>query len=75
MASTFSSSRVVENFGRRNHDAKIDDLVIVAGQDHADDVLADVMHVALDRRHQDFAGAGSLAVPFLRFSSSMKGSR
>jgi hypothetical protein len=37
---------------RRHHDAEIDDLVIVALEHDADDVLADVVDVALDRRHQ-----------------------
>ena len=45
--------------GRRHH-AKVDDLVIVAGENHADDVLADVMHVALDGREHD--GARGLAL-------------
>ena len=39
----------------RHHDAEIDDLEIVALQDHADDVLADVVDVALDRGHDDLA--------------------
>ena len=49
----------LENVLGRHHDAKIDDLVIVAGENDADDVLADVVHVALDRRHQDLAGAAA----------------
>ncbi|MCY1519043.1 hypothetical protein D9M68_537820 [compost metagenome] len=56
-------ARHVEDLRRRHHDAKIDDLVIVAGEHDADDVLADVVHVALDRRHQDLAGA------FARFAA------
>ena len=53
--------------GRRHH-AEIDDLVIVAGEHDADDVLADVVHVALDGRHQDLAGglARVAAVGLLR---------
>ena len=43
-------------FGGRHH-AEVDDLVIVAGEHDADDVLADVVHVALDGGHQDLAGA------------------
>ena len=42
---------------RRDHHAQIDDLVIVAGQHDAHDVLADVMHIAFDRGHQDLARA------------------
>ena len=38
---------------RRNHHAEIDDLEIVAFQNHAHDVLSDVVDVALDRRHDD----------------------
>ena len=49
--------RGLEDLRRRHHDAEVDDLVVVAGEDDADDVLADVVHVALDRRHQDLAGA------------------
>src|SRR5204862_648735 len=39
----------------RHHHAEIEDLVIVTAQYHADDVLADVVDVALDGRHQDLA--------------------
>ena len=39
----------------RHHDAEVDDLEVVALQDHAHDVLADVVDVALDRRHDDLA--------------------
>ena len=56
MASTFSAFARIENLLRRHHDAEIDDLVIVAGEHDADDVLADVVHVALDGRHQNLAG-------------------
>ena len=38
-----------------HHDAKVNDLVVVALQDDPDDVLADVVHVALDCRHDDRA--------------------
>ena len=38
-----------------HHDAQIDDLEVVALQDHRDDVLADVVHVALDRGDDDLA--------------------
>ena len=44
-----------ENLVGRAHDAEVDDFVVVAAQHHADDVLADVVHVALHRRHQDLA--------------------
>ena len=48
-------ARGVENFLRRRHHAQIDHLIAVALQHHADDVLADVVHVALHRRHHDAA--------------------
>jgi len=38
-----------------DHDAHVDDLVIITGEDDADDVLADVMDVALDRGEKDLA--------------------
>ncbi len=44
-----------ENLRRRHHDAEIDDFVIVALEHDADDVLADVMDVALDGGHHDLA--------------------
>ena len=37
----------------RHHHAEVDHLEAVALQDHADDVLADVVDVALDGRHDD----------------------
>ncbi len=37
----------VAGFLAGHHDAQVDDLVIVAAQDHADDVLADVVDVPL----------------------------
>ena len=36
-----------------DHDAEIDDLVAVAGQDDADNVLSDVMDIAFDGGHED----------------------
>ncbi len=53
----------MQDFLGRHHHAQIDDVVAVTAQHHADDVLADVMHVALDRRHQDLAlGFGLVAL-------------
>ena len=48
----------LEDLRRRHHDAEIDHLVVVALEHDADDVLADVVHVALDGRHDDLAGGG-----------------
>ena len=39
-----------------HHDAQVDDLVVVAAEHDADDVLADVVDVALDGGHHDPAG-------------------
>ena len=56
----------VEDLLRRHHHAEVDDLVVVALEHHADDVLADVVDVALDGRHHDRAvgvlGGGELGV-------------
>ena len=61
--STLCSLAVVEDLLRRHHDAEIDDLVVVALQHHADDVLADVVDVALDRGHHDLARRLALRGP------------
>ena len=47
--------RRLQDFLRRHHDAEIDDVVIVALEHDADDVLADVVHVALDGGQHDLA--------------------
>ena len=48
---------LVEDPVGRDHDAQVEDLVVVTLQDHADDVLADVVDVTLDGGHEDPAGA------------------
>ena len=75
MMSAFSSRRGLQDLRRRHHHAEVDHLVVVALEHDADDVLADVVHVALHGRHHDLAGGllRGLAVAF--FSSSMNGSR
>ena len=76
MMSAFLSLRGVEDLLRRHHDAEIDDLVIVALEHDADDVLADVVHVALDGGEQDACRPARLARgPSSSFSFSMKGMR
>ena len=76
MMSAFSAARGLQDLRRRHHDAEIDHLVIVALEHDADDVLADVVHVALDRRHHDLAVASARrAAARSAFSSSMYGSR
>src|SRR5262249_60597096 len=59
--------RRLQDFRRRHHDTEIDDVVIVALEYDADDVLADVVHVALDRRHDDLAVGAFLVQPLLFF--------
>jgi hypothetical protein len=44
-----------EDLLRRHHHAEVDDLEVVALEHDADDVLADVVHVALDGRNDDEA--------------------
>ena len=46
----------------RHHHAEVDDLEVVALEHDADDVLADVVHVALHGRHDDLA-VGALTPP------------
>ena len=60
-------ARSVEDLRRRHHDAEVDDLEVVAAQDDAHDVLADVVDIALDRGGDDLArGLGHPpARPFL----------
>ena len=45
----------LQNPGTRHHHPEIDHVVVVALQHHADDVLADVVHVALHGRQQDLS--------------------
>ncbi len=45
----------LEDFFAGDHDAEVDDLVVVAGEDDADDVLADVVDVAFDGGEEDLA--------------------
>ena len=45
----------LENLFARDHHAHVDDLVVVAGEHHADDVLADVVNVAFDRGEHDLS--------------------
>ena len=47
--------RAINNIIGRNHDAHIDDIEIIALQHNANDILANVMHVALHRCHQHLA--------------------
>ena len=44
-----------EDFFAGDHDAQVDDVVVVAGEDDADDVFADVVDVAFDGGEEDLA--------------------
>jgi len=56
----FFTSRL-ENLGRRHHDTEIDNLIVVAREHDADDVLANVVHVAFGGCQHNFAGLVSFA--------------
>ena len=43
-----------DGFGR-NHDSQVDDFIIVAGHDYRHDVLADIMHIPLDRSQENLS--------------------
>ncbi len=45
----------LEDFFAGDHDAEVDDLVVVTAEDDAHDVFADVMNIAFDSGEQDFA--------------------
>ena len=70
--------RCLDDLLGRHHDAEVDDLVVVALEDDADDVLADVVDVSLHGRHDDGAVGVLLYLAssgFFAFSSSMNGMR
>ena len=70
--------RRLQNPIARHHHAEVDDLVAVAAEHDADDVLADVVDVALDGGEHDLALAPlgcAAAPPAARFPASMNGSR
>ena len=54
---------LADNLFGRHHDPHVDDLVTVAGHHHADDILADVVDIALHCRQQYLTG--TLATFFL----------
>ncbi len=56
----------IEDFLCRDHDAEVNHFEVVALQHHADDVLADVVDVALDGGHEDLA-LGLAVLVFFRF--------
>ena len=66
MMSAPCSRAAAEDLLRRDHHPEVDHLVVVAAQDDADDVLADVVHVALDRGHDDLRLGLGPARPLLR---------
>ncbi len=59
--------RRCEDFVRRDHDAQVDDLVVVALEHDADDVFADVVHIALDGGEEYLAAVLHRATGLFRF--------
>ena len=55
-----------------DHDPQVDDLIVVALEDDADDVLADVVDVALDRGHEHLAGGLMHAAGLLRLQEGLE---
>jgi len=55
----------LEDLRARDHHAEVDDVEVVALQHDADNVLADVVHVALDGRHQHLPLGPLVGDPFL----------
>ena len=45
----------VENLLGRNHHAHVDHVVVIAGQDDADDILTDIVYVAFDGGEDNLA--------------------
>ncbi len=64
----------IQDHLRRDHHAQIHHIEVVAGQHHADDVLADVVYVALDGCHDDLAvGLADIAgAQFFRFDEGQQ---
>ena len=61
-------ARGVEYLLARHHHAHVYYFKVIALQHHGDDVFADVMHIALHRRHHDFAlGLVVAGTQFFRF--------
>ena len=57
----------IENLVAGHHHAQVDHVIAVAAQHHADNVLADVVDVALDGGHDDLALAGGAGAQFFGF--------
>ena len=55
-------ARGLQDFLRRHHDAQINHVIAITLQHDADDILADIVHIALHRRHDDKA-VGLLVEP------------
>ena len=61
-------ARGVQDFFAGHHDTEVNDFIAVAAQYDADDVFADVVHVALDRGNQDAPFAGGAGALFFRLN-------
>ena len=67
--------RGLEDFLAGHHDAQIDDFKVITLQHHTDDVLADVVHVALHGGDDDFAVGAAGAGFFLLDVGNQHGDR
>src|SRR5512133_3500036 len=47
----------IDYFISRHHNAEVDNLVVVAGQDHTNDVLSNIVHITLNCCQENFSGA------------------
>ncbi len=63
---------LVENLLRRDHNSQVDHVETVAAEHHVDDVFADVVHVAFDRRHENLSGAATGVVGLLRLDERLE---
>ena len=54
-------ARLFQDPGSRNHDPQVHDLVVIARQNHTHNVLANIVDIALDGRHQDLAARSGVA--------------
>ena len=73
MASALCSSTAVDHLVDADLDAEVDHLVAVVGQDDVDQVLPDVVHVALDGGQHDGALAALVRLLHVRLQEGDRG--
>ncbi len=73
MASASHLPGRVEHVGEGHLDAEVADLVAVVGEDDVDQVLADVVHVALDGGEHDAALAAGVGLLHVRLEVGDRG--